>query len=292
MFETPFSKFSFIFALIISSIILFIIFLSSSQNSITALVFCDVGQGDVIYLRIKNQTDILVDAGPDRKILDCLGKNMPFFDRTIELAIISHAQKDHFGGLLYILDRYDVKKIWMSGVHGNSRSFRELLEKIDAKRILLEFPKAGEISILSGAKIDFFWPSDEFIAKSTFSEEGLPAYFKQTPKDLNDFSLIFSLEIKDAKVLFTGDAPPYILNGLLYQPKIKSNFLKIPHHGSKNGLTVEFLKLADPSYGVISVGKKNSYGHPAKEVLVMLKTSNIKIRRTDTEGDIVFKFKN
>jgi len=296
MFETPFSKFSFIFALIISSIILFIIFLSSSQNSITALVFCDVGQGDGIYLRIKNQTDILVDAGPDRKILDCLGKNMPFFDRTIELAIISHAQKDHFGGLLYILDRYDVKKIWMSGVHGNSRSFRELLEKIDAKRILLEFPKAGEISILSGAKIDFFWPSDSFILKNSFFDSYTQPPLRQTALDLNNFSLIFSLQLTGKRILFTGDTSPLVLSKLLNMPigtqdqsKLKSEILKIPHHGSKKGLSVEFLKLADPIYGVISAGKNNSYGHPEKNILDMLEAQGVKVRRTDLEGDIVFK---
>ncbi|PIP63493.1 hypothetical protein COW97_02205 [Candidatus Roizmanbacteria bacterium CG22_combo_CG10-13_8_21_14_all_34_12] len=93
-------------------------------------------------------------------------------------------------------------------------------------------------------------------------------------------------------VLFTGDASPFVLGRLSHSTIGKVDILKVPHHGSKNGLTKKFLDLADPSTAVISVGKNNSYGHPSKEVLDMLKAKNIKIRRTDEEGDIVFKLKD
>jgi competence protein ComEC len=66
-------------------------------------------------------------------------------------------------------------------------------------------------------------------------------------------------------------------------------FIKVPHHGSKNGLTKKFLSLINPAIAVISVGKNNAYGHPAKEVLEMLKAQKVKIKRTDEEGNIVFK---
>ena len=299
MFELPFSKKTLIIAALLSSFLVFLLFLSNFFNSQTRLVFCDVGQGDGAYIRIKNQVDVLIDAGSGRKILSCLGKYMPFYDRTIELAIISHQQKDHFGGFLYILDRYDIKKFWMSQVYSSSRSFDELIEKIDAKGIILEFPKAGEKARIANATIDFFWPSDQFITVNSFVDSRTHRLFRQTGIDLNDFSLIFSLEVNGIRILFTGDATPLILNKLLNLPtgkqdqsKIKSNILKIPHHGSKKGLTVEFLDLADPTYGVISVGKNNSYGHPSQEILDMLEAQEVKIRRTDIEGDIIFKFKN
>lgn len=299
MFESAFSKKTLIIAILLSSSVILFLFLSSIFDSQTRIVFCDVGQGDGAYIRIKNQIDVLVDAGPNRRILECLGKYMPFYDRTIELAIISHQQKDHFGGFLYILERYDIKKFWMSQIYNSSRSFDQLVEKIVSKDITLEFPNAGKKASIVDASVDFFWPSDEFIAKNSFADSRTPRLFRQTGMDLNDFSLIFSLEVNGIRILFTGDATPLILNKLLnlpsvtqYQSKIRSDILKIPHHGSKNGLTVEFLDLAGTTYGVISVGKNNSYGHPTKEVLDMLKAQSVMIRRTDIEGDIVFKIRN
>ena len=299
MFDSPFSKLTIFLSLLFSSLIIFFIFLTSYFGSKTTIVFCDVGQGDGAYIRIKNRFDILVDAGPSRKILECLGKYMPFYDRTIELAILSHPQKDHFGGFLYILDRYDINKFWLNQVYGSSRSFEELLDKIETKDIDLVMPKAGEKAEIFGGKIEFFWPSDEFIDKNTFSDSTTHRLFRQTGLDTNEFSLIFSLDTGALKILFTGDASPLILNklsdlpaGRQDQSKLKSDILKIPHHGSKNGLTVEFLKLADPTYGVISVGKNNSFGHPANEVLNMLEAQKVKVKRTDLEGDIVFKIQS
>ena len=89
--------------------------------------------------------------------------------------------------------------------------------------------------------------------------------------------------------MFTGDASPFVLGRLSHGAIEKVDVLKVPHHGSKNGLTKTFLDLADPKMAVISVGKNNSYGHPHKQVLDILKAKNINIRRTDVEGDIVFK---
>src|SRR3989344_4746103 len=155
MFETPFSKLTVVLSIFLSLIVVTFIFISDSNNSKTTLVFCDVGQGDGAYIRVKNQTDILVDAGPNRKILDCLGKYMPFYDRSIELAIISHGQKDHFGGFLYILDRYDVKKIWMTQLYNPSQTFKQLLDKTKTKSITVEFPKAGEKFLIGQAIVDF-----------------------------------------------------------------------------------------------------------------------------------------
>ncbi|MBI4225570.1 MBL fold metallo-hydrolase [Candidatus Roizmanbacteria bacterium] len=292
MFKSPISKLSLTLSILFSLLIVILISLSSSLSSETTVVFCDVGQGDGAYIRINNRIDLVIDAGPGRKILDCLGKYMPFYDRSIELAIISHPQKDHFGGFLYILDRYDIKKFWMNQVYNSSRSFAELLEKIDAKRIVLEFPKAGEKFTITEAEVEVFWPSEDFLAENTFVEAKTHKFFRQTGVDLNDFSLVFSVDVSGIKMLFTGDASAFVLNKLLNQSKIKSNIMKVPHHGSKNGLTVESLKLANPTYGVISVGKNNSYGHPSEDILYMLEAQSVKTRRTDIEGDIIFKIPN
>lgn len=311
MFSSPISKKS-LFKIVIFSVIFLIVgFFSSLYDKQTKVVFCDVGQGDASYIRVKNQVDILVDAGPDKKVLTCLGKYMPFYDRKIELAILSHPQKDHFGGFLYLLDRYQIEKILISPLDNPSQSFKQLKKKLSQKKISIYFPKAGtKIKILNDS-LNFYWPTEEFIAKNLIlplsyldndrrqNEQDILRVLGASSLDDNNFSLVLSFEENNFRVIYTGDATPQVLNTLdlsVVTPssgnETKTTILKIPHHGSKNGLTKKFLQLANPMVAVISVGKKNSYGHPAKEILEMLQASKIKIKRTDEEGDIIFKLPN
>ncbi|MDO9028144.1 MAG: hypothetical protein Q7U68_04705, partial [Candidatus Roizmanbacteria bacterium] len=259
----------------------------------TRIVFCNVGQGDAAYIRIKNKVDVLIDAGPDKKVLSCLGKYMPFWDRKIELIFISHNQKDHFGGLNYILDRYQIGTVFLvNDLNASLQSFKRLKEKIINKKVKIEEALAGKIiqavqlrqpacrqAGCDEARFTMIWP----IRNLNSSND-------------NDFSNVLLFEERGIarnaltfRVLFTGDASPFVLSRLSHGSLGKIDILKIPHHGSKNGLTKKFLDLADPMLAVISVGKNNSYGHPAKEILDMLKAKNVKIRRTDAEGDIIFK---
>lgn len=301
----------FLFILFLASVIFLGYFFVVSQDKKTKIVFCDVGQGDASYIRIKNQVDILVDAGPDKKVLTCLGKYMPFYDRKIELAILSHPQKDHFGGFLYLLDRYQIEKMLMSPLDNPSQSFNKLKKKLSQKKISLYFPKAGtKIKILNDS-LNFYWPTEEFIAKNLLlppsylnndrrqNEQNILKVLGASSLDDNNFSFVFSFEENNFRVIYTGDATPQVLNALdlslvtrSSDNDTKTTILKIPHHGSKNGLTKKFLQLANPRIAVISVGKNNSYGHPAKEILEMLQASKIKIKRTDEEGNIIFKLPN
>ncbi len=277
-----------------------------SSDKQTKIVFCDVGQGDASYIRVRNRVDVLIDAGPDRKVLSCLGKHMPFWDRQIEIAFISHPQKDHFGGFLFLLDRYQIEKILMPPIDNPSQSFKKLKEKIVDKKSKIYFPKAGtKITILNNNKIEFYWPTEKFITNHLISSPvktraNFQNVLGSSTFDNNNFSLIFLFEENNSphdkfRVLFTGDATSQVLDELVSNKKHNdfpaTDILKVPHHGSKNGLTKNFLHLANPRVAVISVGKNNSYGHPAKKVLEMLKAQGIKIKRTDEEGDVVFKLK-
>lgn len=265
-----------IIGLILSSSVL-CIQLQKKQN---ILVFCDVGQGDGAYLRMNNAIDIVIDAGPNKAILDCLGSYMPFYDHTIEIAFLSHPQKDHLYGFFFLSERYKILTLFVSSFHIDTPLYNKLKDKLKEKQISVREIRANdEISFLD-SKIHIFWPSREFIVQ----------HLKAQAKDLNEYSLVFTIETNNKKALFTGDAPPSILRRLSQQSKIKADILKVPHHGSKNGLTSELLRLANPRVAVISVGKKNSYGHPSKTILDMLKAQNVVIRRTDQEGDIVIKF--
>ena len=270
-------KQNFKYGLIISSLILLFLFISTLKKTNNFGVFCDVGQGDAIYLRIES-VDILVDAGPSKKVLECLGKNMPFWDKKIEIAILSHPQKDHFGGYLYILPRYKIEYFIMPFVEGSAQSFKKLEELLEKNSVNLLFPSAGEKIKVKKSTLVFLWPTAEFV-NTKLSD------------DLNNYSLIFKLQTKNSSILFTGDAGKEVLKRIALQLKenseiLKSEFLKIPHHGSKNSLSPEFIKLADPRVAVISVGKNNSYNHPHQSVLNLLKALKIEIWRTDTMGNL------
>lgn len=271
----PISIKDFIKTFFLGLTITFIIIFLQLNNRQTRLVFCDVGQGDGAYIRIKNRIDVVVDAGPDRRILNCLGKHMPFWDRKIELVILSHHDKDHYGGFINIIDRYQIDSFLTIDYRFDLKTYKQLEKKIKDKHINYQHAYQGENIEILNDMFRFYWPPID-----------LKSY------DSNDYSLVFLFQEKDFKVLFTGDASPFVINRLLNQPINNINILKIPHHGSKNGLTQRFLELADPNIGVISVGKNNSYGHPSKKVLDMLEAKNVKIERTDMEGDIVFKLPN
>ena len=251
-------------------------FLFQNLDPQTKIVFCDVGQGDATYIRIKNKVDVLIDAGPDRKILTCLGKYMPFWDKKIELAFLSHPNKDHYQGFFFINNRYKIDKLITTEGPFVSQTYKKLITDLKKNRVLiLKKFQGDQINILNDRFL-FLWP-----VKDYFSSED------------NDYSHLLLFQEDDFKALFTGDASPKILNFIVrtnYIDFIKNiNLLKIPHHGSKNGLTKNFLSISNPKIAVISVGKNNAYGHPVKEVLEMLKAKNIKIKRTDEEGNIVFK---
>jgi len=276
MEELNISKKQIILILTFSFFTFFGYFLFQNLDSKTKIVFCDVGQGDATYIRVKNKVDVLIDAGPDKKILNCLGKHMPFWDKKIELAFLSHPNKDHYQGFFFINGRYKIERFVTVESPFVSPSYKNLIEALKKNQILiLKKFQGDQINILNDRFL-FLWP-----VKNYFSSQD------------NDYSHLLLFQEDDFKALFAGDASPKILNLIVKTNTIdfikNISLLKIPHHGSKNGLTKNFLSISNPKIAVISVGKNNTYGHPAKEVLEMLKAQKVKIKRTDEEGDILFK---
>lgn len=294
MEKPPISKKQLIGIALFSLTIVVFSFLASFFSSSSKIVFCDVGQGDGTYIRLISGYDVVIDAGPNRKILECLGKHMPFYDREIELAVLTHPQKDHYYGFLSIIDRYKINTFVLNKIVTPAVTYQNLLKKIKEKNISILSPAAGQRFYLPAGAIYFYWPSQSFLQAniSNFyltghSTNSKGFLFGESKRDPNDFSYVFLLETEGSRVLFTGDATYYVLQMLLEQQNLKTDILKIPHHGSKHGLNREFLELADPRISVISVGIKNSYGHPSKEVISLLEASNRKYFRTDRDGDIV-----
>jgi competence protein ComEC len=254
------------------------------------LIACDVGQGDAI-LATYGQTQILIDGGPDRKVLDCLAKYLPFWDRELEIVLLTHPQKDHFGGLIDVFGRYSVQVFMANALDSSSQEYEVLKSKVGGSGTRIINPTQG-MSIRSGAiYLDIVHPSREYILSNSeglgldLSKNVLGSYTSSA--SANDFSITAILSLGEFDALLTGDIMPKISNQLSTNQLIREvEYIKIPHHGSKNGLTEDLLKVTNPEVAVISAGKKNRYGHPHKEVIKLLSDRDIKILRTDDVGDI------
>lgn len=236
------------------------------------IIACDVGQGDAI-LATYGDLQVLTDGGPDNKVLECLSRHLPFWDREVELVILTHPQADHFTGLIEVFRRYKVDSFLVSEAHSSAQSYEVLEKAVGSNQSRVVHPKEGMVIRLGLIQIDILHPSESILEKESL--------------DLNDISTTYKLKFRDFEALFTGDIGPKIIEELLTKNLIDSvDYIKIPHHGSRNGTTLGLLETSMPKLAVISVGKGNSYGHPHQEVLEMLNALGIQIKRTDEVGDV------
>lgn len=244
------------------------------------VVVCTVGQGDAIFVRTPQGSDILIDGGPDDSVLNCLGKHMPFWDRTIEIMILTHPHSDHFMGLFAVLKNYKVKSFASEDLSNRTAGFNSLMGKIKMQNIPTRFVFAGDkFAIRDGVVLKIVGPTQEFVAQT--SPRG-------TIGETSEFASLGTL-IKYGKfsVLLTGDSQVSELEEMLKLVQHDNlSVLQVPHHGSRFGLTADILDVLKPKIAAISVGKNNKYGHPTAFILDLLKSKNIKILRTDKIGDI------
>jgi len=292
-----------IFLLVFLTSLLFLVIFSFPDNRLH-LVFCDVGQGDAILI-IKGFTQILIDGGPNEKVLGCLANNLPFYDRKIEVVALTHPEADHLTGLISVLDKYRVDYFLTGPLGNDSSAFEALLIRLKKQQNASLVGKSPKIiNIYSGDKIKIgemvltsLWPDKQWLADRAdikmMDGKGGREYVlgaKTEYKKLNDFSLVFLLKYQNKSFLFMGDADFSVQDNIIENSNLTQiDILKFPHHGSKTGIDEEFLKIIKPKETVISVGK-NSYGHPSKEALVLLEKYRVKIRRTDKEGEIKYSF--
>jgi competence protein ComEC len=255
------------------------------------IVFCNVGQGDAAYVRFADGRDMLVDGGPDTtSVLSCLGRHMPFWDRNIDIVVLSHPQKDHMEGLLSVFERYTVGYFIRSNIDNTSEGFAKLTGLVKKKNLNVKYMTTGDVIDVGNTSLSVLWPSKEQIALALPNAPGVagePSVLGATDPQLNDFSLVFALRYGIFDALFPGDADNHVeaKYDQLQAFRDPVEILKVPHHGSKTGMTKEFVDWVKPAVAVISVGK-NTYGHPSKEAVSMLQSVNSRILRTDQDGDI------
>jgi len=280
MFSKKYSYFILLFLLAISLILAGIIY--NSQSRKLKIVFFDVGQGDAIMLS-QGQNQILIDGGPSGKIeLEKLGRHIPFWDRKIEIVIATHPDQDHIGGLIDVMKNYEIGKVIDNSAQSDSQVYKNYLEIIKNKNIKRLKGKAGINIKIKDADLEILYPNAVL--------ENPPA---GGPKNTNTDSLVAKLVYSESSFLFMGDLPIEKENDFINKNlDLKTQVLKVSHHGSKNATSEEFLDKIIPADAIISVGKNNRYGHPAGELLERLKARKINILRTDEKGDIEYICEN
>ncbi|MDP4001315.1 MAG: MBL fold metallo-hydrolase [bacterium] len=234
--------------------------------------FYDVGQGDSIFIQTHLGNQILIDGGPNDKVLTELGNDMPFFDRTIDMLILTHPHTDHVAGLVDIIRRFKVKKVIMPEVKSDVDAYDKFLEIIEEKNVETVYKFEGQRIYLDTATVfDVYYPPQGRLSE----------------KDLNNTSIVGKLSFGQTSFLFVGDAGIAIENSILPKYDLDVDVLKVGHHGSRFSTSLSLLSEVTPEYSVISVGE-NNYGHPTEEVLDKLHSGGSQVFRTDQDHTIKF----
>lgn len=283
-------RYGYFIAGILTGLVVLFQFVGTLTDRNLKIVHCDVGQGDASYIRFPDGRDMVVDGGPNDAILSCLSKYMPFWDRHIDIVLMTHPQKDHMQGLLTVLDRYDVGYFIRSDIVNTSEGFATLLSIVEKKKIPVKFVTIGDHITIGNVNLAILWPSADQIVRmkpSVASQTGSKNVLGVSTGDLNDGSIVFWLRYGTFDEIFTGDADTHVEKNYLGTPLSTDGIevLKVPHHGSKTGMSEAYLSWLNPKLGVISVGK-NSYGHPSDVIVSMLERFGVSLKRTDHGGDI------
>ena len=228
--------------------------------------FIDVGQADSILIK-NEEHSMLIDAGNNEdgvKLVNYLNElNVNNFDYVIA----THAHEDHIGGMDDIINNFQVDKFFMPDVLTTTKTFEDVLDALENNDMTYNTFEENQEFSFGNANVKILYVGND-------------------KNDLNDTSIVMKITYYNNSFLFTGDISSKVEKKILNKD-LKSDVLKVAHHGSDYSSTDEFLDLVDHKYAVISVGKNNIYKHPAESTLLKLNDRNIKIYRTDTSGTII-----
>jgi competence protein ComEC len=240
--------------------------------------FLDVGEGDAIFIQ-RGSCQVLVDGGPSpRAVTQELGRRMPFWDRTIDLLVLTHPHQDHLAGLVEVVQRYKVGQVLYADIEYKSPIYEEWSRLLAEKGIKSQAAGAGQrIDMGDGVTLKVLHPPEELLSG--------------TESDIDNNSVVLRLTDGAVSFILTGDimreAEWELIRG---RAEIRGAVVKVAHHGSDTSTTAAFLAAAGPRAAVICCGEGNKFGHPDEAVLGRLeeKVGRENIYRTDTQGTIVF----
>lgn len=262
--------------ILVTLILVGLIYFTQDNQEYLEVTTLDIGQGDAILIETPYDQNILIDGGPDNSVIYGLSRNLPFFERTIDLMILTHPDADHVTGLVEVLRRYEVKKVLYTGVVHNSSNYRAFLSEIEAEGAEVGIVgEAYDLSLGEDLVLKILYPD--------FSANGLEF------DDVNDTSIVAELSYGEIDFMLTGDASIEVEEKLIDKEiDLEAEVLKAGHHGSKTSTSLEFVEVVSPQYGIISAGADNSFGHPNLRVIKNLEKRDVEILETAEMGDIVF----
>ena len=256
-------------------------FASAAQKDLIVTVM-DVGQGDSILIEAPSGKNVLIDGGSSGKngyitkriVLPTLRKKGI---NKLDCVILTHPHEDHVGGLPYVLEKIETDLVLDSGQVHTSPAYYRFLQVIERKNVPYRIARAGQVLDLGEGVIGYILHPSEPMMVGTNS-------------NLDNNSVVLKVVYNKTVFLFTGDLQREGEDKILSSGcNVKSNILKVGHHGSRTSTTDEFLRAVDPEYAVVSVGAKNKYGHPSKSVLERLNGFGVMVFRTDLDGAVIFK---
>lgn len=273
-----FSVRNILFGLALTTIVLWIgVFQVAKICCVLSVHFFDVGQGDSIFIQTSRGRQILIDGGRGRVVVEKLSQVMPFFDRSIDVMILTHPELDHMEGLIEVLRRYNIHAVIWTGVKRTIPEYESFVRELEREGATLLIAAAGAtIRVGEGQGVlEFLYPFENL--------EG-----EIIAKKLNFSSIVSRFVYGETKFLFTGDIEKESEQQLVESAiDISADVLKVAHHGSKTSSVKEFIEEVDPKLAVIQVGRNNRYGHPHEQTLRTFHDLGIPILRNDKNGDIV-----
>lgn len=267
------SKYKYFLIVVVLLLFVFVVFLSRSRRGVR-VIFFDVGQGDACLIILPDGRKILIDGGPDDQVLTALGRDLGFFNRKIDLIILSHSHDDHIFGLIQILKRYQIGKVIHSSAACQTNVCWEFFAVIKDRGITMENLAVNKKITFSKNCFLWLWPPRNPLAKS-----------------INNRSVAVKLDCGDARILLTGDSETAREGELMeIGDDLKAFVFKANHHGSKTSNEENFLKMIQPSLIIVSVGVINPFGHPATSTINRFVSLGIRFLRTDKNGNISLYF--
>ena len=263
------------------------------KGKLLEIITLDVGQGDAAIVRFPDNRTMLVDGGiqrsyysdqKQRRVEYDVGERIiePFLDyhgiRKIDIVVLTHPDLDHGGGLAYILENFKVGQVLgISDLPLDSETHRRLHTIVKARNIPYAFPYAGDIEFTPTATLNLLHPIN---AASTDLMDA----------DKNDDSLVMKITYGEVDVLFTGDIGKKAESRLIASGEdLRSEILKVPHHGSRTSSTVPFLDAVQPRYAIFSLGQSNQYQFPHAVVVERYRARGCPMLRTDQSGAITLR---
>ncbi|AIY79304.1 MBL fold metallo-hydrolase [Clostridium botulinum] len=270
-------KFNLLLLFIIFAILFMIRYLNLNVNYYDCnnniiVHYIDVGQGDAALIQVNN-INMLIDSGPKEsrnKILDYL---QSLNIKKINYIVATHPHEDHIGNMAKIIKTYGLYKFYAPKIENTTSTFEKMIDALKDKNLKINVIKKDTNPIDLGKNTDV----------TIFSP------IKDSYDNINNYSPVIKIQYGDTSFLFTGDAEKEVENEILLDSNnnIRSDVIKIGHHGSSTSSSKSFIEKVNPSIAIISVGADNKFNHPNKSTIDCLTKNNVKIYQTNKENTII-----